>query len=141
MFMKPEQISSEWNAKVPIPSELTLQLPDPLQAKTVQSEVRRGLFTLPVFQRGQVHILPRFILSAFWVPGHTAEMTDKTEATSWAQPQLALIDASQETSPPSTPPINKPNFVDTLRNLKSVNMKDAFHIDQTEQAEWILCSS
>lgn len=29
--------------------------------------------------------LPRFILSVFWVPGHTAEMTDKTEVTSLSQ--------------------------------------------------------
>lgn len=50
--------SDRWSPHVFCSSELTLQLPDPLQAKTVQSEVRRGAFTLPIFQRGQVLTLP-----------------------------------------------------------------------------------
>lgn len=67
--------------------------------------------------------LPRFILSVFWVPGHTAEMTDKTEVTSLSQ----LHRKCHPTPPHSSPQINKPNFDDVLRNLKSANMKDAFH--------------
>lgn len=60
-------------------------------------------------------------------------MTDKTEETSWSQTQLAVITASQEPPPKK---VNKRNFLNTLQNVKSVTMKVAFSIDQTEVAEW-----
>lgn len=76
--------------------------------------------------------LPRVILSVFWVPGHTAEMTDKTEVTSLSQ--------LHRKCPPPIPAHKSINLILMMYwgilSLLIWKMLFVGHIDHTEQAVW-----
>lgn len=77
--------------------------------------------------------LPRVILSVFWVPGHTAEMTDKTEVTSLSQ-------LHRKCPPPPIPAHKSINLILMMYwgilSLLIWKMLFVGHIDHTEQAVW-----